>query len=310
MPNGRGGYVGRGTRLARRDWPAFAWLYLVNLLLALLAAAGLAPQVGAVLNTSLEAERLARGFDMAVLAGLLLRPEVSLRSLLPVSVLGALVFALVTLFLTAGIVQSFLSDVHLRAGSFFQACGTWLGRFTRLTLLTLLIFGIVMGVLGAVRGALLDAADKSPNPKLYFYAGLGTLLVLWLVAVLLRLWFDLAQFHLVHTGESKVRRALSAGFRLLWQGCARLFGIYLSITLVGWLGLAAGVWLWVKLPPAAVGRAFLLGQAILVLWLATRYWQRAAEALWFREHAPAPALAAPEPAPLPPPASAPVPPQA
>lgn len=302
MPNGRGSYVGGGARRGLRDWPAFLWLYLANLVLALLAAAGVTPQVGAVLNSSLEGERLARGFDLAVFGELLLRPEVSLRGLVPASVFAALVFALVTLFLTAGIVQSFLSEQHLRMGPFFQGCGEWFWRFFWLTLVNLVILGIVLGVLAIPRYFLVNWADKSPNERLSFYVGLGSLLVMWLAAGFLRLWFDLTQFSLVHAG--KFWRAIPAGLRLLRQGFFRLFWIYFSITLVGWAGLAAGLWLWVKLPPAAVGHAFLLGQAILILWLATRYWQRAAEALWFRAHAPAlpapgPTDSAPAPLPLP-----------
>lgn len=296
MASGSKGHVVRGAGLALRDWPCFLWLYLANYYLAVLPSAGFAFQVGGVLNHSLAAERLAHGFDLAVFLELLLRPEVTPRALFPISVFFAVVFALVTLFLTAGIVQSFLSDEHLRIGPFFQACGAWLWRFTRLTFLTLLIFGIVMGVMGALRAALMSWADKSPNPRLYFYAGLGSLLVLALVAIKLRLWFDLAQFHLVHTGERKVRRAIPAGVRLLRRGFLRLYGIYLGITVVGWAGLAAGMWLWVKLPPARVGLAFLVGHGILILWLGTRYWQRAAAALWFREHAPALPPAVPPPA--------------
>jgi hypothetical protein len=303
MSSGNQGYVRQGAGLARRDWPALAWLYLVNLVLAALASAGLAAQFGSVLNTSLNAQRLAHGFDVTVFLELLLRPEVTPRVLVPVSVFAALVFGLVTVFLTAGIVQSFLSDEHLRTAGFFEACGKWFWRFFWLTLLDLIIFGIVLGVLNAVREALLDWAGKSPDPKLYFYVGLAALLALWVVAVFLRLWFDLAQFSLVHGGG--FWRALPAGLRLLRQGCLRLFGIYFAITLVGWVGLAAGVWVWVKLPPAAVVRAFLVGQAILILWLATRYWQRAAEALWFRAHAPAAAIVEPTPPALEPVAVAP-----
>lgn len=291
--------------MACRDWPCFAWLYLANLVVALFATSDFASQVGGVLNSSLEAQRLARGFDVPVFLDLLLRPDVTPRALVGGSVLAALLFVLVTLFLTPGIVGSFLSDEHLRMGPFFQACGAWLWRFVRLTVLTTLIFGVVLGVLNALRGALLDAADKSPNPRIYFYAGLGSLLVMWLAAIKLRLWFDLAQFHLVHSGERKVRRAIPAGFRLLRQGFRRLFWTYCWISLLGWIGLAAGLWVWVKLPPQRVGLAFLVGQAVLILWLGTRYWQRAAGALWFREHAPvvAPAEiapAAPEPAAAPP----------
>ena len=293
MANQSKGYVVRGAGLARRDWPCFLWLYLANLMLALLASAGVAVQVGGVLNRSLESQRLAQGFDLAAFLELLLRPEISVNTWVPATVLAALLFTLITLFLTAGIVQSFLSDEHLRIGPFFQACGTWLWRFTRLTFLTLLIFGVVLGALGALRAALVSWADKSPNPRLYFYVGLGSLLVLVLVAIKLRLWFDLAQFHLVHTGERKVRRAIPAGLRLLRRGFLRLYGTYLTITLAGWLSFAAGVWLWWKLPPARVGLAFLVGQGILILWLGTRYWQRAAVALWFREHAPAVAIAEP-----------------
>ncbi len=303
MPSGGRGYVGRGAALALRDWPAFTWLYLADLVIGLLATAGFASQAAQVLNPSLEAQRLVHGFDVSVLLGLLMRPEVTPSALVPTSVLAALLFALVALFFTPGIVQSFLSDEHLRIGPFFQSCGAWLGRFFRLAVLELVIFGIVLGVLNALRGALLTWAGKSSDPRVYFRVGLAALLVMWLAAVVLRLWFDLAQFHLVHSSERKVRRAIPAGFRLLRQGCLRLFWIYFSITLVGWLGLAAGLWVWVKLPPERVGLAFLVGQAILILWLATRYWQRAAEALWFRGHAPAVAPAEPAA-----PAAAPVPP--
>lgn len=271
--------------MACRDWPCFAWLYLANLLIALFATANFASQAGGVLNSSLEAQRLVRGFDVSAFLDLLLRPEVTPRALVGGSVLAALLFALVALFLTPGIVQSFLSDEHLRMGSFFQACGNWFWRFFWFTLLTLPIFGIVLGVLNALRGVLLDAAGKSPDPKVYFYVGLGGLLVMWLVAIKLRLWFDLTQFSMVHTG--KFWRAIPAGFRLLRQGFFRLFWTYCWISLLGWIGLAAGLWLWVKLPPQRVGLAFLAGQAILMFWLGTRYWQRAAGALWFREHAPA-----------------------
>lgn len=294
MASGGKGYVGRGAGLARRDWPCFVWLYLANLLIALFATEDFTVQVARVLNPSLEAQRLAHGFDVSTFLDLLLRPDVSPRALVPGSVLFAVLFALVTLFLTPGIVQSFLSDEHLRMGEFFQACGKWYWRFFWFTVLTLPIFGISLGVLSAIRDALLTWAGKSPDPKLYFYVGLVTLLGIWLVAVVLRLWFDLAQFSMVHSG--KFWRSIATGLRLLCQGFFRLFWIYFSITLVGWLGLAAGVWLWIKLPPERVGLAFLLGQAILVLWLFTRYWQRAAEALWFRAHAPA--VEAPVPPPV------------
>jgi len=292
-----GGYIGRGAGLARRDWPGLAWLYLSNLVLAALASTALSAEFGSVLNTSLEAQRLAHGFDLAVFLDLLLRPEVTPRLLAPASLSFAIAFGLVTLFLTPGIVQGFLSEEHPRRGAFFQACGHWFWRFFWFAVLTLPVFGIVLGVLSLARDALLSWAEKSPEPRLYFYVGLGTLLVMWVAAVVLRLWFDLTQFALVHSG--KFWRSIATGFRLLRRGCFRLFWIYFSISLVGWLGLAAGLWLWVKLPPERVGLAFLLGQAILILWLGTRYWQRAAEALWFREHAPAlePAVAAP-PAPV------------
>jgi hypothetical protein len=293
--------------MTRRDWPAFLWLYLANLAIGLLATAGFASQVGGVLNPSLESQHLARGFDVSVFFDLLLRPEVTPRVFVHGSVLAAILFALVTLFLTPGIVQSFLSDEHLRMGPFFQACGRWYWRFFGFEVLALLLFGFVLGVLAAVRQAVLGAAEKSPDPKTYFYVALGTLLVMWLVAVVLRLWFDLVQFSMVHTG--KFWRSIPGGLGLLCRGFFRLFWIYFSITLVGWLGLVAGLWLWMKLPPERVGLAFLVGQAILIVWLATRYWQRAAEALWFREHAPALATVeavppAPEPIAVPPEAPA------
>jgi len=103
----------------------------------------------------------------------------------------------------------------------------------------------------------------------------------------------------VAEGERAMRRTLWRALKLTAANFGSLFWLYLRISLVAWAGLVLAGWVWVKFVPAeSVGLSFLLGQAVVLLWLATRLWQRASETLWYqRRFPPAPPASAPAGAP-------------
>jgi hypothetical protein len=65
-----------------------------------------------------------------------------------------------------------------------------------------------------------------------------------------------------------------------------------------------------QLSPQSNVAAFLVSQLMILIWIGTRLWQRASEAIWYRDyqanHAPAPAWS-PTPEPMYMPAAAPAP---
>jgi hypothetical protein len=102
------------------------------------------------------------------------------------------------------------------------------------------------------------------------------------------LWSDMAQVGVVAQNET-MGRMLVYAFHLTFRNFGALFWIYLRISLIGWAFWAAAFWIWVKVVrPEWIGVSFLLGQAVLLVWLGTRLWQRASETIWYQQYRPVP----------------------
>ena len=299
MSRGEPGVVAAGARLVWRRQRVLWWVYGVNLLLALPAALRASVSFGGVLNSSLAGERLVKGFDLTAFIELLAQPEVSPAQLLMGSFVFSFLFFVFFLFATGGLLEVYRRDQTLGAGEFFGAAGGFFWRFVRLLLFLLIALvpaGILVGVLSRVSGRL---ASDSPREMLGFWVEMAGLALLWVLLAGIRLWFDLAQVRAVAEGERAMRRTLWRALKLTAANFGSLFWLYLRISLVAWAGLALAGWVWVKFVPAeSVGLSFLLGQAVVLLWLATRLWQRASETLWYqRRFPPAPPASAPAGAP-------------
>ncbi len=116
---------------------------------------------------------------------------------------------------------------------------------------------------------------------MFLYSAISGAVVL-LVALLVRLWWDLVEVYIVRNamdGERRVRHALLPAFRLLFRYFFRTFGSFLLTGMLGVCALAVCLYLWNEFVPAhQVWTGFLLAQLGLFLLLASRFWQRGIEA--------------------------------
>jgi len=264
------------------------WLvYFANLLLALVGARGAVARTGEILNHSLTAERLVHGFNLGTYGELALHPSLPFSASRPIMLFSAILFALFMLFATGGVLAAYYEDRLLTPGNFFQACGEHFWRFLRL-LIWFAIALIPVGILIRLAGVLYRRIGRqsiSPFPAVHVVEVAAVIIVLLMMC--LRLWFDMAQVIAVAEGEKNMRRALKSSARLLRHNFGSLFWLYLRISLLGWIGFWLGLHMWMEhLRPEAIRGAFLVSQAMIVFWLATRLWQRASEALWYRERLP------------------------
>ncbi len=290
--------LGAGARIVRRRQRVLWWVYGINLFLAFAATAALGGRVGSVLDHSLMAKRLVHGFDASTFAALVADPTAPLGTAVPGSIISSLVFFIFMLFLVGGILEVYRRDQTLTTGEFFEACGRFLWRFVRL----LVFFLIVLIPIVILERLVVRWSDKlslnAATPKLGFWVELVGLLVVLFLLMAARLWFDMAQVRAVAENERVMRRTLLQTFKLTFTNFGSLFWIYLCPSLVSWIGLALAFRIWEKLVrPEWTGASFLLGQAVLLIWIATRLWQRASETVWYqRRHATSPP-ASPEAAP-------------
>jgi hypothetical protein len=283
--------VRAGWSLVWRRLRLLGWLYALNLALGLFAAAPLASMIGPLLDHSLAADRLYHSFDLPTFAELLAEPAVTLSSVAAGSLLLAVVFLVLMLLLTGGILKVYNEDRTFTTGEFFAAGGEFFWRFLRLMIFLLVVLVPIVLINQGFRHWSDSLADRYAPPAAgMFVNGAGKLLVLFLLMAV-RLWFDMAEVQAVAEGEYAMRRSLARAGRLTWRNFGSLFWIYFPLSLLTWVGTAVILWVWIKfVPHRAIAASFLLTQAIIFLWILTRLWQRASETLWYQQRAPSPAV--------------------
>jgi hypothetical protein len=286
MTRGANACLAKGARLLARRKAVIAWVYLGFLGFGIATWSGAMTALGPDANASLYSQRLAGGFDVAALAELLSRQDIKIAPLAVRSIASMIGLGIVLWFCAAGIMGEFLSPQKLGAERFFQTCGAFWSRFVRLVLLSWLILFPVLGILGAIRTALVDAADKSWHVRLPFAVFLTASVIMQLILLALRGWFDTAELDMVHNNRPTARRALGEARRLTRGHRLQILWIYLVPAILMWVVVLLWATLWFKAPAAAVGLAFVLAQLIILTMVAGRMWERAAQSCWFLEHAP------------------------
>ncbi len=274
------GIVSGGLGLLWRRQSVLWWLFAVNLVMGFLASVPARVQLG-FLDHTLAADALYHHFDITRFVEVLMKPEVNASVALSGSLGLALAYFLLALFLTGGVLEVYYTDRHASTGEFFRACGEYFWRLARL----MLLFGLALVPLLIINGALSNWTQKlsneSPHEQLGFWTRMAGLLLLLLAAMALRLWFDLAQVHVLAENETAVRRSLARVWRL--PRLRRMYAIFVAINLCGFAVIVGLFLLWIREPHARVGLSLLLGELMALAWLATRLWQRAAEVLFYQK---------------------------
>lgn len=262
------------------------WFWLLNLTLAEFGTAAFRRGAHAILDRSVYAERLRKGFDLGVLVELIMKPDFgSLSSMTYPSLYFGFVFFLATALFLPGIFTGYASTYRLPREEFFRACGRNLWRFIRIMIIAGLVMGIVAGLLFAANGAIGKTADESTKEKLSFELQLAGLAVIFLVMTTLRICFDLAEVDAVLDDQRAVRKSIVAAFRHTFGSLGRLLSSYVAVTIVAATFLVGGLWIWLKfVSPESVLGAFVVAQITLFLLLIPRFWQRGIAVSYWQQH--------------------------
>jgi hypothetical protein len=289
MADGKPNVIREGAYLLWRRQGVLWWLYGINLFLGLIGTLPTANNIGAVLNHSLAAEHLVKGFDVGFFVELAAQPSHPLSAGAPASLLMAVAFFVLWLLFEGGILETYRCDSRLTTSEFLEASGRTFWRFLRLLMCMLIVLAPVVTIARRVERWSDRLAKDAPHALIGFWVEVAGILVVALLLMAVRVWFDMAQVHTVAENEPAMRRALVHSLRLTLANFATIFWIYLRISLIAWLFSAAALWGWIKLVrPEWIGVSFFLGQAVLLVWLGTRLWQRAIETLWYQQNRTAP----------------------
>jgi hypothetical protein len=276
--------LARGFQLALRNWPFVLWVYAVNLGFGLLAGIPFATGLTSYLDHSLAAQRIAGTVDVTYLGELLI--QLQRTSFISTAVHTAawlnLLQLLVLFFLFAGAIFVYVSAEPARLSVLLRGGVAYFWRFLRAAILAGCVAAVILGILLVARVLVLDRLSAVyVERKMFLYSSISGAVVL-LVALVVRLWWDLVEVYVVRNamdGERRVRQALQPALRLLGKYFFRIVGSFFLSGLAGVGALALCLLLWKQFVPAhQVWLACLLAQLGLFLLLASRFWQRGIEA--------------------------------
>jgi hypothetical protein len=276
--------LAQGFQLALRNWPFVIWVYAVNLGFGLLAGIPFATGLTSYLDHSLAAQRIAGTVDVTYLGELII--QLQRTSAISTAVHTAawlnLLQLLVLFFLFAGATFVYVSAEPARLSVLLRGGVAYFWRFVRAAILAGCIAAVILGILLGARVLLLDRLNAVYVERtMFLYSSISGAVVL-LVALVVRLWWDLVEVYVVRNamdGERRVRQALQPALRLLGRYFFRIVGSFFLSGLAGVGALALCLLLWKQFVPAhQVWLACLLAQLGLFLLLASRFWQRGIEA--------------------------------
>ena len=208
-------------------------LYLVNLLLAFPALYVTHSALESALGNSLAGESLLPGFDFTVFFDLLGAHSLTPGSLLPLSLSLAVAGVVVQVFLAGGILDLLVREKRFSGATFFRACGAYIGRFTRIWILTVLSLLLVIALFCILFVAMVDIINAKMGSEQA--TGIATIIVLVVFSVPVLLVFmasDYARVNtVVHEGQS-AWMSLRRGFLFVLRNIGSTLGLHLLLLLL------------------------------------------------------------------------------
>jgi len=276
------GFLSDGCSRVWRHQRILWWLFVVNLVLGHLSIFAMVSRWAGVLDHSLAAGQLYHGFNLGRYIELGMQPGIGFGTAAPGIAGFAIIFFVFMLFVTGGILEAYRSPYKISTADFFQASGAWFWRFVRLLIMFVIVLIPVAIATNAIKGWSGDLSSNAAPEKLGFWVDVAGAIVIWFIAMCLRLWFDVAQVHAVATGERAMRRAVKRAWGLTFGNFGATFPLYLVPSLVSLVGMAVILLIWTRVPSTRVGLSFVLLEIWMLLWLGTRLWQRAGETAWYQ----------------------------
>jgi hypothetical protein len=279
------GPVSAGASLLWRRQEILWSVFAVNLVLGALGTLGAARTLNAALGYSLAGNQLVKGFDLGMFYELLRLPEANFLHSRSTAYGYAILFAVFMLFVSGGILEAYRQDRRLNTGDFFAASGAFFWRFVRLALLSLVPFIFLWSLYPLVNSLAEYVGDRVVADQVGFSIQFAGAIILALLVLLLRLWFDLAKVQAVAQNGRSMWSNMWKCCGMTGRNLGTLFWMYFRISLVAAITLLIGFLIWTKLPPNATPATFILLEFIILSQLAARLWQLASATAWYKQYA-------------------------
>jgi hypothetical protein len=278
------GVISAGASLLWRRQEILWWVFAVNVVLGGLGTLGAARTLNAALGYSLAGNQLVKGFDLGMFYELLRLPEANFLHSRSTAYGYAILFAVFMLCVSGGILEVFRQDRRLNTADFIAASGAFFWRLVLLTSFSLVPFAVLRFMFRDVRNWSEYLGDKAVADGARVVILAAGIIVLTLVALIVRVWFDIAKVRTVAENESGMWHGMWTALDMTFRHLGTLLWIYFRIILIAAIILLIGFLIWTKLPPKATPATFIVLEFMILSQLAARLWQLASATAWYKRH--------------------------
>src|SRR5215475_12669583 len=203
-------------------------------------------------------------------------------------------YLLLNTLLTGGVIGVFNSaDGLFTMRKFWGEAGAYFWRFFRLTLISLIFYGVAVGIYLLLRWPIVNAAERASAFESVIYKRWAAMALLALLVAFINMVFDYAKIGTVAHSEIRdskgMFRETFRAFRFAFRNFFSAFGLYLIITLAGLALFLTFNWIRWSVDQSSAGRvamAILLGQIAIAARMWTRLVFYAAEMHLYKKLAP------------------------
>ena len=217
-------------------------LYVLNLMFALVVAMPLNGLLKLSVGNSLKLNRSIDAFDYTMASDFLNHFGHAFNGILDQSVFVALLFIIVSVFLTGGIIYLLVSQVRFEFSNFFKGAGKFFWRYLFISILFLFVHGIILFVFFRI----FSSSGLNPLQMNSDAALLGKLM--WLFPLYLffaYLVFMIHDFVKIEIASSDITffKSLLNGIKKVFRNFLKYLGLYLMNLIVAAVLIAVFIYL-------------------------------------------------------------------
>ncbi len=249
-------------------------LYILNLLSALVVILPVTNAFNEFIGTNnIVRERLESAFDIGVFVEFADKNSAALGASGNNALISGIVYTLLTLFFSAGILYCFHHKPKTILASFFSASVTYAWRVARLALMCLPVFGIFycLGFLADL-GLYIIAGDDPYQNQLFAF-GIAKIGLSFYGMLLAGLVFDYARIDMVLRNEHKVRKSFGRSLKFVLFNFFSTNAIALTLVVVStaiMFAIHGGINLYAASNPVAIVLFIIIQQLYILFQIAIR----------------------------------------
>jgi len=219
----------------RRAWAAKRILiiyYLANLFCGVVLAVPLRNLLSVKISETLLGESLGGRFDMNFFADFITNFDHFGSTWFGLVMIIPIFYLLTNVFLSGGVLSVFASEEKYSTTVFWSGSARYFGRFLRLWLMALPVFGIFFLIIFLEKGVTRLFFGADPYQSITYWAGWVRTGLMASAVMLSYIYFDYARIYAVMHDETKMRRAWLMGLKFMFGNFAKVVLLALSMALI------------------------------------------------------------------------------